>query len=111
MIESSIFKELKNSQNEKAALNYELTRMQHIDRLKVAHVKDSFYNPNHKSLLPSLETAIANSGLSSTPQPLMMNPNSLLSTSNDYVSQLSLTDVITTNELKGHCERLNQQPS
>lgn len=37
---------LKNSDSDKTALNYELKRMQHLDRLKVKHATDRFYNPD-----------------------------------------------------------------
>ena len=53
----SLVRSLKNSDMDKSVLNRELTRMQHIDRLKVAHAKDSFYNPDTSRQLPSLHTA------------------------------------------------------
>ena len=53
----SLVRSLKNSDMDKSVLNRELTRMQHIDRLKVAHAKDTFYNPDTSRLLPSLHTA------------------------------------------------------
>ena len=53
----TLVRSLKNSDMDKSVLNRELTRMQHIDRLKVAHAKDSFYNPDTSRLLPSLHTA------------------------------------------------------
>lgn len=71
-IQHTLLKELKNSDCDKSALQYELNRMQQLDRLKVAHAKDSFFNPDAGTLLPSLDTAIAScsqGGLSSTPQP------------------------------------------
>jgi len=46
--------------------------MQQIDRLKVIHAKDNFFNPDVGTLLPSLDTAFATSmasGLSQTPNP------------------------------------------
>jgi hypothetical protein len=36
---------LKNSDQEKELLARELNRMQHIDRVKVANARNSFYNP------------------------------------------------------------------
>ena len=71
-MQATLVREVKNSESDKNALNYELTRMQHIDRLKVMHAKDSFFNPDVGTLLPSLDTAFATSmasGLSQTPQP------------------------------------------
>ena len=56
---TSLVRALKNSDTDKGVLNREINRLQHIDRLKVAHAKDSFYNPNVGSLLPSLDTAHA----------------------------------------------------
>ena len=50
---------LKNSDNDKKVLNRELVRMQHIDRLKVTHANNAFYNADNGSMLPSLNTAIA----------------------------------------------------
>jgi hypothetical protein len=71
-VQQTLLKELKSSDCDKTALHYELNRMQQLDRLKVAHAKDSFYNPDAGTLLPSLDTALAScsqGGLSSTPQP------------------------------------------
>ena len=56
-------KQLKNTDTERNALNRELNRMQRIDRLKVMHAKDSFYNPDTGRFLPSLDTAHASGSL------------------------------------------------
>ena len=53
----TLVRSLKNSDMDKTVLNREISRMQHIDRLKVAHAKDHFYNPDTSRLLPSLHTA------------------------------------------------------
>jgi hypothetical protein len=58
-INTNLVRTLKNSDTEKGVLSREIFRMQHIDRLKVAHAKDSFYNPDVGSYLPSLDTAHA----------------------------------------------------
>ena len=76
------------------------------------HAKDSFFNPDTRTLLPSLDTAYASYScgvMSETPQPR----SNLLNHSGgkDYASMTSDKDVVTTNELKGYCERLGQQPS
>jgi hypothetical protein len=42
-------------------LNREIKRMQEIDRLKVSHAKDVFYNPDNGSILPNLDTCHASS--------------------------------------------------
>ena len=55
----TVVRSLKNADMDKSVLSRELSRMQHIDRLKVAHAKDSFYNPDTTRLLPSLNTAHA----------------------------------------------------
>lgn len=90
--------------------------MQHIDRLKVAHAKDSFYNPDTTRLLPSLNTAhasgsvnafitqsqaFASAGLMNTPQP----------EGRDYMSMISDHDIVTKTEIKGICERFGNKPS
>ena len=46
---------LKNADNEKIGLGRELFRMQKIDRLKIAHATNSFFNPDTNTLLPSLD--------------------------------------------------------
>lgn len=110
-VEQTLLRELKNSDCDKTALGYELKRMQHLDRLKVAHAKDSFFNPDAGTLLPSLDTALAScsqGGLASTPQPSnVFAPDRSV----DYGSLISERDFVTTNELRGHCERLDTQPS
>jgi hypothetical protein len=58
-INTNLVRTLKNSDTDKEVLSREIFRMQHIDRLKVAHAKSSFYNPDVGSLLPSLDTAHA----------------------------------------------------
>ena len=50
-------RDLKNSDVNSKVLDRELTRLQHVDRLKVLHAKDSFYNPDTGKFLPSLDTA------------------------------------------------------
>ena len=50
---------LKDSDMDKNMLEKELSRMQEIDRLKVSHAKDVFYNPDTGSILPSLDTCHA----------------------------------------------------
>ncbi len=40
-------------------MDRELKRMQQIDRIKVSHAMDAFYNPETKSMLPSLDTCNA----------------------------------------------------
>jgi hypothetical protein len=43
---TSLLRSLKNSDHDKTTLNYELKRMQHLDRVKVSYAKDKFYNPD-----------------------------------------------------------------
>jgi len=56
-------RQLKNTDSEKQGLHRELNRMQRIDRMKVFHAKDSFYNPETGRFLPSLDTAHASGSL------------------------------------------------
>jgi len=37
--------------------------MQHLDRVKVTHAKNKFYNPDVGTMLPSLDTAFASCNL------------------------------------------------
>ena len=112
----TLVRTLKNSSMDNEMLNREVRRMQEIDRLKVNHAKDVFYNPDSGSVLPSLDTCHASAsdtGIrvayaashAQTPQP------HLLGTSQDYGSTVSARDVVTQNELKGVCERFSHQPS
>ena len=75
---------LKNNCMDNEMLNREIKRMQEIDRLKVNHAKDLFYNPDNGSILPNLDTCHASAsdvGTSAhlmqshslTPQPLLAN--------------------------------------
>lgn len=61
-LRKQVMNQLKNSDCEKTGLNRELNRMQNIDRIKVAHASSNFYNPDTGTLLPSLDSAYANSG-------------------------------------------------
>lgn len=58
-VNTNLVRSLKNSDTDKGVLSREIYRLQHIDRLKVAHAKDNFYNPDAGSLLPNLDTAHA----------------------------------------------------
>lgn len=113
----TLIRSLKNSDIDKGVLNREINRLQHIDRLKVAHAKDSFYNPDAGSLLPSLDTAHASGSVNlfmtqsqsiNQQSPLGMKTNQ---SPRDYISMISENDVITKNEIKGICERLGVKPS
>lgn len=55
----TLLRTLKNGQMDNEMLNREIHRMQEIDRLKVNHAKDVFYNPDSGSILPSLDTCHA----------------------------------------------------
>ena len=55
-INVTILRTLKNTDMDNALLNREIKRMHKIDRLKVSHAKDVFYNPDTGSVLPSLNT-------------------------------------------------------
>ena len=48
-------RQIKNQGNENKLLDREINRMQTIDRLKVQHARNSFFNPETQSLLPSLD--------------------------------------------------------
>lgn len=60
-----ILRSLKNSENDKTALNYELKRMQYLDRIKIRHVKDKYGGDEEgrNVLLPSIDTAYASCNL------------------------------------------------
>lgn len=55
----SVYRMLKDSNMENTNLDREIKRMQEIDRLKVSHANDVFYNPDTGSMLPSLDTCHA----------------------------------------------------
>lgn len=63
----TLMRQLKNTDNDKHVLNRELNRMQRIDRLKVFHAKDSFFNPDTGRFLPSLDTAHASGSILGNP--------------------------------------------
>ena len=54
---------LKNTDNDKNVLNREINRLQHIDRLKVAHANSSIYNPDTACMLPSLDSVHASGSI------------------------------------------------
>ena len=55
----TMYKVMKLQDGENKVLERELQRMQQIDRIKVSHAMDAFYNPETKSMLPSLDTCQA----------------------------------------------------
>jgi len=59
---TSVVRELKNTGHENSLLDRELNRMQHIDRVKVAQARNSFYNPDTGNLFPTLESMFASVG-------------------------------------------------
>ena len=59
---TSVVRELKNTGHENSLLDRELNRMQHIDRVKVAQARNSFYNPDTGNLFPTLESMFASAG-------------------------------------------------
>jgi hypothetical protein len=88
--------------------------MQQIDRLKVFHARDSFFNPDTGKFLPSLDTALANSsrdpvGVSSGGIFVSLDDGSNLQ---DFgMSKISENDIVTMKELKDVCERFGKKPS
>ena len=95
-------------------LNRELNRMQHIDRIKVHNARTSFYNPETGSLLPTVDTLHAATTVQSPSiggaDPISFDLGSSMPAA--YGQTQSLTrEIITNNELKGQCERLNSRPS
>lgn len=58
-VEKNLMRTLKNTDNDKQVLNREVNRLQHIDRLKVAHASTHIYNPDTACILPSLDHAQA----------------------------------------------------
>ena len=78
--------------------------MQKLDRIKVRHAKDNFFNADIGTLLPSIDTAYASN---STPQPNMLHD------SKDFGASMISTEreIVTSAEIKGHCERFAAQPS
>jgi len=83
--------------------------MQHIDRTKVQLARNSFFNPDTGSLLPTVDTMYANS----TQSPMGSdNRNSFDFGQSAGLGNMTMTkDIITANELKGQCERLGSRPS
>lgn len=59
----TILRQLKNTDNEKKLLDREINRLNEIDRIKVAQARNSFYNPETKSLLPTLDTMYASNNV------------------------------------------------
>ena len=104
-MQSSLARDLKNSENDKSALQYELGRMQHLDRIKVRHAKDKFLNPDTKTMLPSLDTAYASvsMGMSMTPGPLIGGREGEFN-----MGAMSEKDIITSSEIHGHCEKFGK---
>lgn len=92
----TILRQLKNTDNEKELLGRELQRMQQIDRVKVANARNSFFNPDTGSMLPTVDTM----------QMSNMENQSLGKQSVDLTRE-----VYTKNELFGECERLGAKPS
>lgn len=64
-MQREILRSLKNSESDKTALNYELKRMQYLDRIKIRHVKGKFdsNDEGRDLLLPSIDTAYASCNL------------------------------------------------
>ena len=58
-IKNTAVRALKNQEMDNTVLTREINRMTHIDRLKVAHAKDLFFNPDSKEVLPSLDKCLA----------------------------------------------------
>lgn len=109
----TILRQLKNTNNEKDLLDREITRMQNIDRAKVAQARNSFYNPDTKSLLPTLDTMFASTGPGGhTGTPSIGQP-SLDQFGSQFPQDLGTTqrEIVTANELKGVCERFGTRPS
>ena len=97
----TILRTLKNTDMDNNLLNWEITRMQHIDRLKTIHANDVFYNADNGSMLPSLDTC---HGTISDNNPHFASPTSLQTSSRnnaitpaprDYGQMNSAGDVIT----------------
>ena len=98
----SIYRMLKDANMDNTMLEREIKRMQEIDRIKVSHAKDVFYNPDTGSVLPSLDTchastqedlpsflsrvgSVRDGGTCITPQPNLLGS----ATVRDYVSFIS----------------------
>lgn len=106
----TILRQLKNTNNEKDLLDREITRMFDIDRAKVAQARNSFYNPDTKSLLPNLDTMMASGGpgIATVGTPSIGQPSFDINQLNDMGTQ---REIVTANELKGVCERFGTRPS
>ena len=103
----TILRQLKNTNNEKDLLDREITRMFDIDRAKVAQARNSFYNPDTKSLLPNLDTMMASGG----PGVATVGTPSIGQPSFDINDVGTTREIVTANELKGVCERFGTRPS
>ena len=104
-------RELKNSSFDQKALDRELIRMQKIDRLKVQHARDAFYNADTGRFLPSLDTMHA---ASSTRAPVASSgvivgqSNEDLSFLYENPSMISENDVVTRKELSDIQQRFGR---
>ena len=55
----TLLRQLKNIDNENLLLNREVNRLRNIDHAKVIHAKNSFYDPDTATLLPTLDLMAA----------------------------------------------------
>jgi hypothetical protein len=108
----TILRQLKNTNNEKDLLDREITRMQNIDRAKVAQARNSFFNPDTKSLLPTLDTMFASTGPGGhAGTPSIGGPSIDMHASFPQDLGATQREIVTANELKGVCERFGTRPS
>ena len=119
LINVTILRQLKNTDNEKQLLNRELNRMQQIDRVKVQNARNSFFNPDTGSILPTVDTLFAATTTNSPSgcgagADLASLDNNMWASQSSNKNATSVTvarEVVTNNELKGHCERMGSRPS
>ena len=62
---TTVIRQVQNQGSENRLLDRELQRMQHMDRVKVAHVRNSLFVRNKEKILPSLDLYTAQTFLGS----------------------------------------------
>ena len=56
---TTCMRELKNKDEEAKLFDREINRLHQVDRIKVHHARNSFFNPESGSLFPTLDTMYA----------------------------------------------------
>ena len=92
LVNVTILRQLKNTDNERELLDRELKRMQNIDRAKVALARQSLYNADTGELLPNVDTLQAS----------RIDAGSLDSHAASFLTR----DIVPHGSIAGECDRL-----